>query len=72
MDWMWGEGRGKKVRERGVVDDVKVFELRNRGVELASTQMRKATDKTGLWQKRSSSLGQSYLAEAFLLPPPNF
>ena len=45
MDWMWGEGRGKKVRERGVVDDVKVFELRNRGVELASTQMRKATDK---------------------------
>lgn len=46
---MWSEGKGKKMREgkseRGVMDDSKVFGLRNGGVELASIQIGKAAEK---------------------------
>lgn len=48
--------------ERGVMDDSKVFGLRNGVVELASTQMGKATAKIGSWQKmRNSGFGHVLL-----------
>ena len=69
-------GRGVRVRvrrlregggERGVMDDSKVFGLRTGVVELASTQMGKAADKIGSWQKmRNSSFGHVLLPWGFL------
>lgn len=56
---MQSEGKGEEVTEaggkRGVMGDSKVSGLRNGGVKFASTQIRKATDKIGLWQKMKNS-----------------
>lgn len=63
---MWGEevreGRGK----RGVMDDSKSSELTNGVVKLVSTQMGKAVDKIGSWQKTNSSFGHVLSLWGFL------